>query len=55
MSLTGYIGYAVMASGEDPAGILVEWNNAFAWILYMVFAYFMVYMPYKAFKLWKTN
>lgn len=52
---TGYLGYAATAANENPAGLLLEWNNAFSWILYMVVAYFVIYLLYKGFLLWRTG
>ena len=52
---TGFLAYSFNKSGENPAGLLMEWNNSFSWILYMVVAYFFVYMLWKAFELYSTN
>lgn len=55
MFFTGYLSYATVEADENAAGLLLEWNNAFAWVLYIVVAYFMIYMLYKAFKLSSGN
>ncbi|SDW67633.1 hypothetical protein SAMN05443574_105296 [Haloarcula vallismortis] len=50
---TGYLAYARKVSGQEE--LLVVWNNAFAWVFYIVVAYFMLYILVKAFKLYKTR
>lgn len=52
---TGYLGYATLASNENPAQVLIPWNNAFSWAFYIVVAYFMIFMIYKGFLLWRQE
>jgi len=55
MLFTGYLAYASKASDEEITGLLIEWNNAFAWVLYVIVAYFMIYLLYRGFELYKQG
>jgi len=50
---TGYLAYARKVN--DQESLLVVWNNAFAWIFYIVVAYFVLFILVKAFELYKSD
>lgn len=50
---TGYLGYAQKVQNQES--LLIVWNNAFAWIFYIVVAYFVLFILVKAFELYKAE
>jgi len=52
---TGYVAFAQADSGESVANLLSGFTSSYSWMVYMVGAYFFIFMVVKAIEMNKEN